>query len=417
MNKEIFKNLIIDNQERIKKINPIKRDYVFFEDSFNLNKIITFVWPRRVWKTFLMFQFVKQLLLDEKIKESQLVFIDFSQFRNEKINPQIVLDSYFETNLDDPFFIFDEIQDIENFTEFVLFFYNKWYKIFLSWSNSKLLSSEIATEFSWRIFQYDVLPLTFKEVLKFKNIENKKNYSTKEKWELNNILEEILIFWTYPEIILSKEDLFKENLIKDYLDILVYKDLIDRYKIDNEYVVKFLVKKIISTNTKEISVNKVFNDLKSLNIKVWKNTIYNYLEYSENIFFQKQIKNFFSQNGFKKNFLYNLWFRNSFSNEKDFWKQFENFIFLNLLKNNKNIFFKKWSWKLEWEVDFFIEEKDLNIQVCYDLNDENLRREIKSLKNTKNNFLIIKNNSLSEEKNKKIPENIKIINWLDFLNN
>jgi len=62
--------------------------------------------------------------------------------------------------------------------------------------------------------------------------------------------------------------LFKENLIKDYLDILVYKDLIDRYKIDNEYVVKFLVKKIISTNTKEISVNKIFNELKSLNIKV-----------------------------------------------------------------------------------------------------------------------------------------------------
>lgn len=415
MNKEIFKNLIVDNQDRIKNISLKKRDYEFFEDAFNLNKIITFVWPRRVWKTFLMFQFVKDLLFQKKIKNSQLVFIDFFQFRNEKIDPQLVLDSYFEINWDDPFFIFDEIQDIENFTEFVLFFYNKWYKIFLSWSNSKLLSSEIATEFSWRVFQYNVLPLTFKEVLSFKNIEQKKVYSTKEKWELNSLLEEILKFGSYPEIILSKEELFKENLIKDYLDILVYKDLIDRYKIDNEYVVKFLVKKIISTNTKEISVNKIFNELKSLNIKVWKNTIYNYLEYLENIFFQKQIKNFFSQNWYKKNFLYNLWFRNFFSNEKDFWKQFENFIFLNLLKNNKNIFFKKWSWKLEWEVDFFIEEKDLNIQVCYDLNSENLKREISSLKKSKNNFLVVKNISLSDLELKKIPENIRVVNWLDFL--
>jgi len=58
----MFKQIILNNQELIDKIEIIKRDYDFFEDLLLLKKIVSFVWPRRTWKTFLMYDFVKQLI-------------------------------------------------------------------------------------------------------------------------------------------------------------------------------------------------------------------------------------------------------------------------------------------------------------------------------------------------------------------
>ena len=161
----MFKQVILDNQDIIKTIKTIKRDYEFYDDLLKLKKIVSFVWPRRVWKTFLMFDFVKQLIKSNKIELEQLVFVDFSIYSWEIIDPKQILWDYKELfpNLE-PFFIFDEIQDILNFKIFVLSLYNSGFQIFLSWSNSKLLSSELTTHFRWRVFEYNVFPLSFKEV-------------------------------------------------------------------------------------------------------------------------------------------------------------------------------------------------------------------------------------------------------------
>lgn len=137
--------------------------------------------------------------------------------------------------------------------------------------------------------------MTFREILKSKNIPIKSKYSTQETGQLGQILDEIMTYGTFPELVLSTDPNFRENILKDYLDILIYKDLLERYKIDNEYVVRYLIKRIISTNTKQININKIYNDLKSLNVKVGKTSLYNNLIYLENIFFIKQLPNYFSE--------------------------------------------------------------------------------------------------------------------------
>jgi predicted AAA+ superfamily ATPase len=73
-----------------------------------------------------MFQFVKHLINDKKLHISQIVYIDFSIYKSESLEAQSLLDEYYKlaTGLE-PFFVFDEIQDIQNFQKFVLFFYNK----------------------------------------------------------------------------------------------------------------------------------------------------------------------------------------------------------------------------------------------------------------------------------------------------
>ena|GEM_PF-2031292 len=60
----------------------------------------------------------------------------------------------------------------------------------------------------------------------------------------------------------------KEDVLKSYFEVVLYKDLLERYSISNEFVIKFLFKKLILSNTKEFSVNKTFNELKSQGIKV-----------------------------------------------------------------------------------------------------------------------------------------------------
>ena len=198
----MFLKLIKENQERLKKIDFKPRDYAFYDDLLKLNKIITFVGPRRVWKTYLMFQFIYDLVNRWVLKWHQIVFIDFSIFRWEKIDPYDVLESYYSLWYDkEPFFVFDEIQDLENWQPFILSLFIQWYKIFVSGSNSKLLSSEIATQLRWRVWQYFVYPLTFQEVLVFKNISKEKFYPTEKVWKIKNLFLEILKYWNFPEVV------------------------------------------------------------------------------------------------------------------------------------------------------------------------------------------------------------------------
>lgn len=373
--------LILDGQEKIKNIALIKRDIEFDEEILQLNKIITFIWPRRAGKTYFMFQCIKDLIEKWNIKLEQVVFIDFAEILEKEIDFNQILKSFYSLHPhNEPFFVFDEIQEVSNFKEWVTGLFNKWFKIFLSWSNAKLLSEEIATEFRWRNYEIFILPLNFKEFLKFQWFEIKTHYSSKEEWELDHLFNLYLQYWWYPEISLIKNNTIKENILKNYLDILIYKDVKERYWVDNDYLLKVLIKKILLWFTKIFSVNKIFNDLKSQNIQLSKNTLYNYIEYLENVFFIKRINNLFSPKWFFKLYFFDIWYTNNLKIGNNITMKFENIIFIELLRKYKNVSYKQWT---TWEIDFYIDNIDTDIQVCYDLHDKNSEREIKLLEKSK----------------------------------
>lgn len=370
----MFSQIIKDNQEKIQNINFKKRDYVFYDEILDLNKIISFIWARRVWKTYLMFQFVLELIDKWLYSLDQVVFIDFSIYKWEIINPEDIIKSYYSLwYKEKPLLIFDEIQDIENFQKLVLQLYSQWYQIFISGSNSNLLSSELVTQFRWRVYEYFVDPLSFKEILSFNWISLEKKYSTKVSWEIKNIFNEVLKYWSFPELVISKNNIVRTEILKTYFDILFYKDLVERYKIDNEKAIRFLIKKLILWNTKRLNLIKIFNELKSSWVKIWKNTIYNYFEYLKNIFFITDVDNLYKKTS--NIYLYNFWFWNLFWFTDNLGQNFENFIYLNLKKNYKKIFYKENT----NEIDFYIDDINTNIQVCYELNESNIEREVKPL--------------------------------------
>ncbi len=368
----MFKDLIIENQAKIKNIQLIKRDIFFEFDILKLNKIVSFVWPRRAWKTFFMYQLIQELVERKNITFEQVVFIDFAEFYKKDFEFEILLENFYELfpNIE-PFFVFDEIQEINNFRAGILRLFNKWLKIFVTWSNSNLLSSELSTHFSWRNIEYSVFPLSFSDFCKFNNFEVKKNLTIKEKWNLKNIFWTYLKYWAFPELALTNNDNLKSSILQNYFDIIIYKDLKERYKVENEFALKYLIKKIVLSNTKDINISKVFNELKSQNISISKNTLHNYFEYFVNIFFISKLHNFYSPTWILKSFLIDWGFMTIYG-ENDLWKKLENCVFVFLKSKYKNIFFLR----KNKEIDFFIEKENIYIQVVYELNLENYKREL-----------------------------------------
>lgn len=374
----MFKKEILENQKKILDLKIIKRDFNIDEiiQILSLNKIISFIWPRRAWKTFLTLQVIEELIKKKIVELENIVYIDFSWILNKDLNLELIENSYFELFPDKkPFFIFDEIQELRNFPEKLIKILNKWYKILITWSNAHLLSKEISTILRWKVYTKEVFPLNFQEFLRFKNVDFSKNNLILNKPKYKNEFINFLKWWWFPEIVLTENEFIKQNILKTYFDIMMYKDLQDRYKIKNDFALNFFIKRTLVTFSKELNINKIFNELKSQWIRIWKDSLYNFYEYLQNIYLIESINNFFTKiKWFKKNYLIDVSFANLIWND-DLWQRFENFVFFELKKKYNEIYFLK----KNYEIDFFISKENKFIQVVYNLNYENLERETKNL--------------------------------------
>lgn len=249
--------------------------------------------------------------------------------------------------------------------------------MFITWSNAKLLSKEIATSLRWRSISYEILPLSFKEFLFFKwkkiNI-----YTTQWKAKIHLLQKEYLFWGWFPEIIDFDEPL-KIKTLQEYFDVMIYNDIIERYAVKEIGLLKQFIKQLLQTTTKEFSINKIWNTLKTLWFSFDKNNLYNYLEYLDTIYFSKTVSKFaytLSKQTLKKLYLFDTWYLNAitFAFSDNYWKLLENAVFCELWRRyGDHIFFlKNWS-----ETDFIVHTKEKYIyQVCYELHLENRTREI-----------------------------------------
>ena len=401
-----------------------------FKLLFTENFVNVLIGPRRAGKTYFSYDLILNKL---KLKDEEFVFMDFE----DAVLSDIKLNEIVETvNLHEEhykkkprYLFFDEIQNVDNWDKAIrTLFETKKYVVFLSGSSSKILSKEIATSLRGRALSHSILPFSFKEFLGFRKFELKNFYSSSEENKIKNYLKEYLKYGGFPNIVIEKE--IAERFFKEYLDLIVFRDVIERHKIKNVFIIKFLMKKMISSFAKEFSIHNIFNTLKSQNIKVSKKTLYEYALYLEDAFFSFFLKKFSysikkTELSIPKVFINDTGLVNfsSMNFSENFGKIMENAVFLELLRRKKEIFYFKSVTKEE--ADFVIKEgKRIKqvFQVCYDLSELEVRkREINSLiragRELKcNNLFIITWDYEAEEKvkNKKI-EFIPFWKWL--LNN
>ena len=380
MDKERLKQIILDNQEFIWNRKYIPRDKILpYKDLDRLEKIVAILGPRRAGKTY----FLKQIIDELELKKEQIVFFDFSEISVEEYKPadfEQTLTAYYELSPDyKPYFFFDEIQEVGGFERGIKFLLNKGFKIFITGSSSKMMVQDLSSILRGKVMNFYLYPLNFSEYLNFKGADPiiMGNLTTKEKAIKTNLLLDFLKWGGFPEVVLSENDETKSNLLSSYIEVMLFRDIVERYSVKNIHIIDKLFWNLVRSFTKEISINKWFNDFKSQGLKVSKDTLHLYLKYFEDSFFVYFLNNRNKGNtGLKKVYLVDSGIYNqvkSFPPDKG--KSFENLVFLDLMREgNSSLCFYRTS---QGEVDFIFE--DGVRQVCYSLTEENIGRELSGL--------------------------------------
>jgi hypothetical protein len=352
-------------------------------------KIVTLCGVRRCGKTYILYQTISELLASG-VDKKRVVYINFEDERLDLSSDELdlVLQAYrelYELDLGDCFLFFDEIQNISGWEQFVRRIYDTLTKnIFITGSNAKLLSAEIATSLRGRNISYEVYPLSFSEYLLFLDF-SPDIYNPNDKAKLKNIFLEFMKNGGFPETLGMSADI-RANTLQGYFDVMIYRDIIERYEEKNSALLKYFIKRVLSTFTKAISINKIYNELKSSGYKVGKNTLYQYFDYIETIYLGFTLRRYDpsmlkSELSEKKSYLIDngLLLSVSFAFSDDYGKLLENTVFLELKRSGKDIFY----YEDKKECDFLVFDRDKAIeaiQVCYDMSDKDTReREIAGL--------------------------------------
>lgn len=395
------------------------------EIPMNSKKIITIYGPRRSGKSFYLYTKIKELIEKDTAK-NRIIYINFE---DDRILPldfkdfNSLLEAYFElfpANKNKKIFLFlDEIQNIKNWEIFVRRIYDKEkVQIFITGSSSKLLSKEIATSLRGRTLSYAIYPLNFREFLKFKKIKLNKNFEySSQRFYINNLLEEYAEYGGFPEVILEKNSKIKNKILEEYFDSLVYRDLAERYSLDNLDMLKDLLKFLFTNIVSAFSINSYYKSIKQ-NIPVSRETIADYLSFiQETDYFFLLSKFSYSLKeqkvNAKKIISLDNGLRNriSFKFSQDAGKNIENLIGTALKKQEKEVYY----WQNKHEVDF-IEKTQQGlraINVTFGNNIE--KREIESLLEFKNKFKNTKELILLNKDQERIQDSIKLIpiwKWL-----
>ncbi len=383
--KDILKTIIADfHAIRLRK--SMRREIELPVDS---GAIISLIGVRRSGKTFLLYETVKRIL-DNNVPKKNILYINFEDERLNLKQDQLDLllqayqELYPKLDMGKCYFFFDEIQNISGWEKFIRRIFDTVSKnIFITGSNSKLLSAEIATELRGRTISYTLYPLNFKEYLRFNGV-SEEYFETSKKITILNHLRAFMIFGGFPELVDLNETL-KIKKLQDYFNTIIYRDLIERFNISNPSVLKFFLKKIISQVTKPVSINKIYNDLKSLGYKISNNLLYDYSDYIQTSFTSVFINKFdFSEikqaKSEKKVYAIDNGILTAvdYSFSANYGKLLENLTALEILKAGKELMY----FKDNLECDFIIKDKKTfyPVQVSYSIRDsETDKREIRGL--------------------------------------
>ena len=388
--KEIIKSLIHEFHYRpLPQYNPREIDV-----PLKVGKIVTLIGVRRSGKTFVLYQ-----LIDRLLRETDKIDLIFINFEDERLDlatreADLILQAYQELypgrDMASCYFFFDEIQNLPGWEGFVRRLYDTVSRhIFLTGSNARMLSSEISTSLRGRSISYEVFPLSFREYLNFRGIPVD-FYIPETKAAIYNALESYLEFGGFPELVSMADEDVKYRILQEYFDVMLFRDLVERYEIKNIIALKFFLKRLFNSATKQVSINRIYNDLKAAGIKIGKNSLYNFLEQAEAIFLVQTLKKYspkmsVQEFGERKIFIIDNGLLNSvvFKFSDDRRKAMEQVVFWELRRRRKQFFFSKNGYECDFVVVSRTGDVTNIIQVCSDLSDPHtLSREKKGIRMT-----------------------------------
>lgn len=372
-------------------------------------KVITGV--RRCGKSKLMDAFIDWIKQNEK--DSNIIHINYNLFEFDSIKTAQSLNSYVEeryqkNNIN--YLLIDEVQLCTDFEKVINSFHaSEKYDIYITGSNAFLLSSDLATLFTGRVFQIKVFPFSFLEYQKyFNNVDSENAFDSYVK---EGGMSGSFVYKSTEE---------KYAYIKDVFDTLITRDIVQKYKIKNELLLNRLNDFMLDNISSEVSVRKIADTLTSNQEKTNDKTIGSYLNYLCNAFAFYKVRRY-DIRGKKylasqdKYYLADHSFRYAILGTKnmDYGRVYENMVCIELLRRGYEVYtgvlYKK-------EIDFVAikQSEKIYIQVSDDISlPETLEREVTPLLSIKDAYPKVLIARTRHEKY--LYEGISIINLADFL--
>jgi predicted AAA+ superfamily ATPase len=370
----------------------------------------------------LLYQIIQDIL--QTTPKEHIVYINFEDERLDISfqDLQKIIEAYQEMypniSLHDVYFFFDEIQNVSGWEKFVRRIFDQYsQKIFLTGSSAKLLSKEIATSLRGRSISYEIFPLSFKEYLSFVKQEEDV-FSSVNKAKIKHLFLEYMNTGGFIEIFYQKDERIQRKILQNYSEVMLYRDIVERYSIKNPEGLRFFIKKCLSQIGNLFSVHKTYNELKSQGVSVSKDSVYLYPNYLEDIyylFFLKKFQYSFSVSEQKSKKVYaidtGLVSALSFQFSENRGAKLENIVFLEYKRKEKEVYFHN----KKYECDFIevSQGKVVSaVQVTESLqNKETKEREVRGLLEAMNDYnlssgIIL---SLEDEETKEVLEDSKII--------
>lgn len=388
--KELIKQLIAGFQNSL-PVEVLPREMELPIDS---GKIITVPGVRRCGKSSLFMLAINQLIAEKHLRKECILFLNFDderlQFSADNLDEilQAYRELYPDIPLKEAYLFFDEIQMAKDWQQFVRRVYEQECKhIFITGSNSHMLSSELSTSLRGRTLQYEEFPLSFKEYCSFTKVATN-FYIPENRARLINAFKEFLHQGAFPEVVLATP-LLKDRILQEYFFVMLYKDLVERYEIRNPEPVRYFIKRVMSNLTKPTSINRIYNELKSQGISIGKNTLYEVIAQTESIYLFFSLTRYEpslvkENSGDKKYYCIDNGLRSVLLSpqSEDNGKLLENAVYLHLRRNltaEAGLHF----YKNKKECDFVLTshgEVTQLLQVTYSLHDEETRtRELEGI--------------------------------------
>ena len=361
--------ILIYREHYIKEVRP-------FYDS-DLIKIITGI--RRSGKSIIMEQIAQEL----RSKSDNIIYLNFEDKKiSSNIKTPDMLISYVEENRKDGkcYLFFDEVQELEGWQDACKTLRLYDYSIFITGSNSKLLSGEFTKELSGRFVSFRIRPFVYKEILE---------YSAQLGKEVS--VSDYLVWGGFPKRFEFESGSAQERYLNDLDDTIVINDLIKRYKIKKVSLFKSLVNFILRSNSRIVSANSIHTYIKQEHEQCSVNTIMKYITYLEEAYIIEAVKQYSTKT--KKELKYYAKLYNAdvslnsircMNNRYDLTHNLENVVYNELIYMGYEMYVYNNNGK---EIDFLAvkDGKQYFVQVAYSVaEDKAYNREFDAFKNMDN---------------------------------
>lgn len=378
MNHDVLKEVILDQLEIIKTAEIIDRNY-FFEK--NVNYIL--VGLRRAGKSTLLYKIAKELVANG-CDWSQIIYINFEDdrllgFSVSDFN-DIIETAHELTDEKEIYYFFDEIQLVDGWEHFARRMADQKKRVYITGSNAKMLSSEMAKTLGGRYLPKMIMPFSFTEALDYKNISHDDNamHTTSKVAKVRKACQEYIATGGLPEVQLLTN---KREYIKAVYEKVLLGDIVEREEVKNKLSLRLMVKKIAETVMSEISFNTLAGNVKATGNKTSTDSMIEYSSYAENAYLIFRTSNYVSKfadkEGTPRFYFYDNGLLSLFLVDKKS-ALLENTVAVYLKRKYEDEVYYFKSSQTGIDIDFYIPEQKTAIQVAYKLGDAE-ERETRSL--------------------------------------